>query len=282
MGTTITPVATWQATVTGPADGEARTATSVNTGLQGEANRSQYLYETCLGATAGQGITRIRAVDDYVALQALTGMEEDDLCLVRQPKRIYVFQTSDPGVQEPFQYDADDASGVWLWAGQFGLDDQLGTCLVVTDDATEQLLRPDVVPNRIVKEQVATNTGTGTITNVNSAGGFSSYADTGVTITVTGLLAGDVVHFDCTFLVEQNSVTGGKYRMISQEDAGTKTLVDGTEHTVNGSARTPAALTGRYVMSADADLTLTLQGMATGGDYSILASSTLRATVIRP
>jgi hypothetical protein len=121
MSKLLTDSSTWETQVEAPASGDARTALSVENGLQDLANRTKFLKD--LAASGGSGIVSIRSAASTAAMQALTGMVAGDLC--RVGTRIYVFQTGTPieALQEgAYGYQAGDASGWWVCFRMTGVE----------------------------------------------------------------------------------------------------------------------------------------------------------------
>lgn len=118
MSTTYNPIPTWRSPIKILADGDRANAANLNLAPKDNADNAAYLKELVAGT--GAGITRIRAVDDLVALKALTPSDGD---VARIAAAVYVFKAGDSTPADDVLAVADDGTGSgptgrWLHVSQ--------------------------------------------------------------------------------------------------------------------------------------------------------------------
>lgn len=254
---------------------------------QDEADRSEYLKARVDGATPGVGVARLRAVADAANMQALSGVTEDDVCMVRGAG-LYVALGSNRGVQSPFQYASVGTANIWwYWVGLFGLDDQLGTALVVTDGVTEKLLRPDVVPSRIVADEVVAG---GTVAteidhitdNTTERYLQSSYGGADISLSLGNLKNGDVVTVEASFV----AVCGtGLQARLDVYYATASHYADGSHINVAPAAAEQLHLIGRHTIVGDQTgvvAKVKIKNSASPATNTLYGQYIVRAQVVRP
>lgn len=274
---TYTPNPTRHTAITLPDDGDDYDAASVNVPLSAALDSTEYLAQKRLGV-----------VPDVATLKAIAAPADGETRILARQGLYRFVVGGGSGVQEPFGYAADDASGNWLWGGQFGLDDQRGACLVVTDSSTEQLLRPDVVPYRTV---YGNGVGYGSDPPAGvfqTIGGITwtqvAHGGAGLNISLGKLEVGDIV--EATAHV--SACTGGADAYLAMAVNGTANLIPGTVTLVPAAIVSPTpshyTLHGVYTVTSAgaAGLGLYARSSVGGGTIQLWEGVSLSGKVIRP
>ena len=269
MPTNLTETATYDATITVPADGDARTALSVEIPFQALANRSKYL-NTLTGTT---GVTKIKTVADNAALKALTGMATGDVVKQTDIRVLYVYD-SGSATPEHNGIIVEPTTGGGRWFADFSA--------ITVEDANGDARLTLNPPNAIVEEDYQ-ETASGSA--VNFAASDTAF---GPTITFT-LKVGDIVHIDAHTQFDPNSVTTGRYAVgIQETHSAATTVLANTLREVSPGTNAPILSLqpmARFVAAAATSHAFRMVARVTSGtnyDPFVTSPWQLRATVIRP
>lgn len=269
MPTNLTETSTFDATITVPADGDARTAASVEVPFQALANRSKYLKTL----TETTGITKIKTVADNAALKALTGMASGDVVKQTDIKVIYIYD-SGLATAEHNGIIVEPTTGGGRWVADFAV--------ITVEDANGDARLTLNPPNAIVGQDWQT-TASGTSTNFTLAD-----LPFGPTITMA-LKVGDVVMLEGFTVFDPNSHVGGAYEIAIQETHSAVTTVL-SDSKVKCDVYTDAPLQDkrpwtRFTAAAAASHAFRMVARVTSGtNYDPMVTSPwqLRALAIRP
>lgn len=270
MSTVLTEAATYAASVTVPADGDARTAASVVPAFQVLADRTKYLKTL----TETTGIQKIKTVADNAALKALTGMATGDVVKQTDIRVIYVYD-SGSATAEHNGIIVEPTTGGGRWFADFSV--------LTTEDANGDARLVHNPPNAIVDEDYQ-ETASG------STAAFVNGSDTpfGPTITMT-LKVGDIVHLDGFTMFDPNSYALGRYAVAIQEthSAATTVLTNSIREVTPRTNAPTMCLSpmARFVAGAAASHAFRMLTRITSGvdpTPFVFSPWQLRATVIRP
>lgn len=269
MPTNLTETSTFDATITVPADGDARTAASVVTPFQSLANRSKYLKTL----TETTGVQKIRSVADNAALKALTGMASGDVVKQDDIRVIYVYD-SGSATPEHNGIIVEPTTGGGRWFADFSA--------ITVEDANGDA-RLTLNPRNAVVAQDYQETSSGTTLNFTVAD-----LPFGPTITMA-LKAGDVVMLDAFTNFFSAAVTAGRHAVAIQETHSSVTTVlanslrlSSGEVTPNDAPMHPMT---RYTVPANATYEFRMVAIIISGSSTaptVYSPWQLRAMAIRP
>ena len=269
MSTILTEAATYAASVTVPADGDARIAASVVAPFQVLADRTKYLKTL----TESTGVTKIKTVADNAALKALTGMVSGDVVKQTDIRVLYVYD-SGSSTAEYGGIIVQPTTGGGRWFADFSV--------IMAEDANGDARLVHNPPNAIVGQDWQT-TVSGTATNFTLAD-----LPFGPTITMS-LKVGDVVHIEGFSAFDPNAVTTGAYEIAIQEThSATTTVIAGSAVKCGVYASAPLQDKRpwvRFTAAAAASHAFRMVARVTSGtnyDPFVFSPWQLRALAIRP
>lgn len=268
MPTNLTETSTFDATITVPADGDARTAASVVTPLQALANRSTYLKTL----TETTGVTKIKTVANNAALKALTGMVTGDIVKQSDVKLIYIYDSA-LATPEHNGLIVEPTSGGGRWVVDFAA--------ITYEDANGDArltLRPS---NAIVAQDYQETASGATLNFTVSALPF------GPTITLA-LKASDVVMLDAFSAFYPMTNNGDRYAVSIQEThSSVTTILANSAREVTTVANEQALMSPmiRYTVPSNDTYAFRMVAQITSGTDTapyVYSPWQIRAMVIRP
>jgi hypothetical protein len=256
MPSILTENASFDAPVTVPSDGDAATVASIIDSLQALTNRSKYLQQLC----EASGVKIVRSVANITALRALTGMANQELCLVGN---VGLYTFDNVGTDADFApYVVVPTSGPGRWRNAVWQYVDAGGA-----SGTSPRFDAIQVPNACV---ALAQTRIVSPTNVLvTASGFAD-EPSGMISNAVAVQTGDIVECECTGTIE---TSGPAVHVQLATFDGTTTTIDTGANVFfcsdTGSAtpgQSPFSLRGHFVAGgAISALQWKLQVQASGG-----------------